>query len=124
VTAGVTVVIAGVGVSAYNGTWVVASAATSTTFTVTMPTSGLAASSGGTVSLKLDITASNGSTGPVVNLTNDHFSILGTAPIDNNVADTGFSVSGMDGGAGGDCAPAAVCNEDCENGVCSSNACN
>jgi hypothetical protein len=61
-----------------------------------------------------------------VNLINDHFSILGTAPIDNNVADTGFSVSGMDGGAGGDCASGAVCraNEDCENGVCSSNSCN
>ena len=46
---GATVTIAGVGVADYNGTWVVATVPTNTTFTYTNPTAGLAASGGGTV---------------------------------------------------------------------------
>ena len=47
--AGDPVIVAGVGVSGYNGTWVVISAPTLTSFTFESPTSGLAASGNGTV---------------------------------------------------------------------------
>jgi hypothetical protein len=47
--AGASVTIAGVGVAGYNGTFTVTAVPTTTTFTYTNPTSGLAASGGGTV---------------------------------------------------------------------------
>src|SRR6185312_10060220 len=46
-TVGESVTIAGVGVAGYNGTFVVASVPTATTFTYTAAVSGLAASGGG-----------------------------------------------------------------------------
>jgi hypothetical protein len=44
---GDSVIVSGVGVAGYNGTWIVASVISPTQFTVTNPTAGLAASGGG-----------------------------------------------------------------------------
>ena len=57
-TAGDTVVIAGVGVAGYNGTFTIVSTPTAKTFTVTNATTGLANSSGGTA-VQQQLTATN-----------------------------------------------------------------
>ena len=50
---GVTVTIAGVGVAGYNGTFVIASIPSPTTFTYVSPTTGLGASGGGTATINI-----------------------------------------------------------------------
>ncbi|HUS31258.1 MAG TPA: hypothetical protein VMZ53_22260, partial [Kofleriaceae bacterium] len=125
-TTGLTVVVSGVGVAGYNGKWVITGTPAADKFTVTLPTSGLAASGGGSVSLALDITATSGDTFSIVVLTNDHFSLNGNTAITFTASDPDFSKVDMQGGAGGDCDTGLVCrsNPDCDNGLCSSNACN
>ena len=54
-TAGQTVTIAGVGVAGYNGSFVVASVPTATSFTYTDPTAGLGASGGGTAQVAVPL---------------------------------------------------------------------
>src|SRR5205823_8360011 len=58
---GQSVVIAGVAVAGYNGTFVIASVPTPTTFTYTNPTAGLAASGGGTATVSFASTLLAGS---------------------------------------------------------------
>jgi hypothetical protein len=123
---GVNVIVSGVGVAGYNGTWLV-TGVTSTTFTADVATTGLAASGGGTAKLGLDITAVGVTNTAQVSLTNKHLSSFGNVAIVANPSTTNISVSGMGSGLGnvvgkgGDCAAAQVCtsNPDCESAVCS-----
>ncbi|HWU91064.1 MAG TPA: DUF4215 domain-containing protein, partial [Kofleriaceae bacterium] len=73
---------------------------------------------------ELAITAS-GTTGSVVKLTHDKPTGLGNQPILENVADGDFTVTGMSGGAGGDCLMGDACqvNEDCASNNCQLNVC-
>jgi hypothetical protein len=57
-TAGTVVIVAGVGVNGYNGTLLIVTAPTATTFTAKLGTTGLAASSGGTASTNCIATCS------------------------------------------------------------------
>jgi phage tail sheath protein FI len=74
---GNSVTIAGVGVAGYNGTWVIVATPTNTTFTFADPVGGLAASGGGTVSLKLV---------PDHVLINGHEFVITGTPADNSQA--------------------------------------
>ena len=63
----------------------------------------------------------------VVSLTNQRASSLGNEPIVRNVSDPDFFVTGMGGGAGGDCGEGVGCatDSDCTPGlVCVNNTCN
>ncbi len=76
--------------------------------------------------LDLHITATTvGATGAVVSLTHDRFTSLGNVAIIETVTNAGFTVSGMSGGAGGDCAAGQSCrnNADCVSTVCQMNVC-
>ncbi|HSK00579.1 MAG TPA: hypothetical protein VK932_05035, partial [Kofleriaceae bacterium] len=70
------------------------------------------------------ITASAG-TGAVVVLAHDLFTGLGNVAITETVSDPDFAVTGMSGGAGGDCSAGETCaiDEDCESNVCMMNVC-
>jgi hypothetical protein len=122
-SAGVKVLVSGVSVAGYNGTWTIATV-TANTFTVTgMPA--LAAGTGGTVDLALDITAVAG-TSPLVTLNNDRYSVFGNNPpasITLSVADSDFTKVEFAGGLGGDCATGGACriDEDCKSNVCTGN---
>jgi hypothetical protein len=72
----------------------------------------------------LHITASTVDlSGSVVNLTHDLFTNIGNITITETVTDTDFAVSGMSGGAGGDCAAGQTCrvDADCVSNFCQSN---
>jgi hypothetical protein len=121
------VVISGVGVAGYNGTWSVTGIPTATTFTVDVATTGLAASGAGTATLALDITAAQvGSNSPQLSVTNDRKTVLGNKAIATPLT-TSLAVSGMGSGTGntvgqgGDCLSTKVCkaNPDCESFSCS-----
>lgn len=75
-------------------------------------------------STELAITASNG-IGATIDLTNDFSTSLGNQAITETVSNTGFIISGMSGGLGGDCPTNTGCtaNADCESGVCTNAAC-
>jgi hypothetical protein len=66
---GKVVTVSGVGVSGYNGTYVVLTVPTTTTFTVTLAASGLAASGGGTVATECGSTCSRSAVMPRTNVT-------------------------------------------------------
>ncbi len=72
---GFVVTVAGVAVAGYDGTWSVTSVPSATTFTATLPVSGLAASAGGTVA---DLTACPTDTPPVCANLNDDSQNCGT----------------------------------------------
>jgi hypothetical protein len=67
------------------------------------------------VTTALHITAASG-TGGIVLLTHDDATTLGNIAITETVADVDYAVSGMTGGAGGNCATGQECqqNIDCE----------
>jgi hypothetical protein len=67
----------------------------------------------------------SGGSGSIVTLTHARPTVLGNIAITETVTDSDFSVSGMSGGAGGDCAAAEPCqgNEDCESNNCMMNVC-
>jgi cysteine-rich repeat protein len=69
----------------------------------------------------LRITATvSGATGRIVTLTNDRSTSLGNEAITANVLEPSFTVTGMAGGAGGDCAKGTPCevDRDCVSSVC------
>ena len=76
------------------------------------------------VTTDLEIVAS-GATGSVVTLTHERFTGLGNQPILDTVTDVDFTVNGMSGGSGGDCAMGQTClsNEDCISNDCQLNVC-
>jgi cysteine-rich repeat protein len=61
----------------------------------------------------------------LVTLVNQHQSNLGNKPISETVSNADFLVTGMQGGAGGDCLLAEECGTDgdCASGLCESNMC-
>ena len=90
-----TVTVAGVGVAGYNGTWVVTSVPTTTTFTYTDTTSGLANSGGGTAAEGGSSCGTN--TAPTVNWAYNIAGVtLPTSPIISYDA-TGSKVAFVDG---------------------------
>ena len=70
------------------------------------------------------ITATDGGNNLVL-LTHTRKSSLGNQAITDTIGTNDFVVSGMSGGAGGNCAPATACahNDDCASGNCSGNVC-
>ena len=89
---GYTVVITGVGVTGYNGTWTVDSIVSSTKFTYTNPTSGLAASGGGTVACSAINGASESGTTATITTTTANTLVVG-----DTVNIFGVSVAGYNG---------------------------
>lgn len=76
------------------------------------------------IGASLFVTASDGGPGTVV-LTNERNSSLGNQPLIANVAGLDFSVTGMSGGAAGDCPASIPCAspDDCASGSCSNSFC-
>jgi cysteine-rich repeat protein len=72
----------------------------------------------------LRITASSGGAA-AVDLVNDVVGEAGNQTIVETVADSGFTVTGMSGGAARDCAAGVGCvgNSDCTSGTCTSGTC-
>jgi cysteine-rich repeat protein len=70
------------------------------------------------------ITATDGGNNLVL-LTHTRKSSLGNQAITDTIGSNDFVVSGMSGGAGGNCAPTTACahNDDCASGNCSGNVC-
>jgi hypothetical protein len=58
-------------------------------------------------------------------ITNSTPGLLGNVQITETVADGGFTVSGMQGGLGGDCSAGVGCksNDDCASTICTANVC-
>jgi hypothetical protein len=71
--------------------------------------------------LLITATPSSGS----VNLLHDRATSIGNQAISDTVGDPLFTVMGMSGGQGGDCASGIGCasNNDCASGVCSGGSC-
>jgi cysteine-rich repeat protein len=71
--------------------------------------------------LQIDAVTTNN----LVSLVNQHQSRLGNKPIIETVSNADFLVTGMEGGAAGDCLDGADCTtgSDCASGVCDSNMC-
>ena len=76
------------------------------------------------VEATLLITATN-SGNSSVNLRHDRFTSRGNIAIAETVSDNSFDVTGMSGGAGGDCAALQPCRSgaDCVSGTCTANVC-
>jgi hypothetical protein len=108
-TPGQNVTIAGVGVGGYNGTFTVVTAPTPTTFTVTNPTAGLAASGGGTATPS-GVPTSGGGTTTAKGATESGTTVtIGTTAAHNLQVGQMVNVSGVSvGGYNGDVYVTAV----------------
>lgn len=64
-------------------------------------------------------------TGSTLALVQDRFTVLGNQPIFEAVANAGFTVSGMSGGAGGNCSSGQPCrsNAGCVSNLCTLSVC-
>ena len=92
---GSSVTIAGVGVAGYNGTWTVTGILSTTRFTYTNTTSGLANSGGGTVT-SADIVAGATESGNTVTLTLNN-AYFGNLQVGSSITVAGVTVAGYNG---------------------------